>query len=327
MSRRAALLVAESGGHLEQLTRLERRLRPAFDEATYVTSESDQSKTLLAGRRVRYARRVPPRGLVGAARGFVPALRTLRRSRATDVISTGSAIAVPYLVAARLLGRRAHYIESAARTSGPSVTGRILRRVPGVHLYAQYRRWADAEWRYEGSVFDGYSVQASTDPKTHAGRVVVTLGTMSQYPFDRAVAALERVLPEVTGPDTHFLWQVGEVTGYALPGDVHSSVPADDLRAAIRQADLVIAHAGTGSSLQILDAGRVPVLLPRSQEHGEHIDDHQQLIADELQSRGLAVIVDPDALRHDHLLKAMASEVSRDDQTSPFTLADGSRPD
>ena len=54
------------------------------------------------------------------------------------------------------------------------------------------------------------------------------------------------------------------------------------MQAAIDQADLVIAHAGIGSALTAFDAGLCPVLLPHSAARGEHVDDHQQLIADDL---------------------------------------------
>lgn len=320
MTRPTALLVAESGGHLDQLTRLEPRLRPVFDRAVYVTSSTDQSRALLRGRDVRFVRRVPPRGIGQAVSALLPALRLIRRERVTDVVSTGSAIAVPYLIAARMLGLRAHYIESAARTDGPSLTGTILQRVPGIHLYTQYAHWADGSWTYRGSVFDGFS---SSTPDQQSGRldhVVVTLGTMHQYPFDRAVEAIRRVVLPRVHPQTQILWQVGEAQTEGLNGDVQVSLPSTDLRRAIAEADLVVAHAGTGSSLQILDAGRVPLLLPRSVQHREHIDDHQVLIADELSSRGLAVAVDPDELQQSHLDAVLHRRVRQDDEAAPFVL-------
>ena len=44
---RKALLVASTGGHLEQLTRLERAMRPAVNEAEYATFDDPQSRSLL----------------------------------------------------------------------------------------------------------------------------------------------------------------------------------------------------------------------------------------------------------------------------------------
>ena len=318
MSRRA-LLVAESGGHLDQLLRLESRFRPDFDSTVFVTSPTDQSRAMLTGRDVRFVPRVPPRGLVVAGRAFGPALQVIRSERITDVISTGSAIAVPYLMAARTLGRAAHYVESATRTHGPSATGRILSNIPGVQLYTQHRRWANRTWQYHGSVFDGFRVH-ERDDTTRIRRVVVTLGTMRQYPYERAVAAIHRILGQANFSNLDILWQIG--MDASLPGRVRISVPADELRHAIAEADLVIAHAGTGSALQILDAGRVPVLLPRSASRGEHVDDHQHLLAKELSSRGLAVTVDPDDLTAEHLRVAASQVAVSDTQAGQFELLD-----
>lgn len=325
MPHRAALLVAESGGHLDQLMQLEGRLRPRFDSALFVTSETDQSRSLLQDRHVRFVRRVPPRDVRAAARAVLPAVRILRQEGITDVVSTGSAVAVPYLGAARMLGLRAHYIESATRTHGPSMSGKILQRMPGVYLYTQYQTWSDELWSYRGSVFDGYAVNEVREDAPRLDRVVVTLGTMSQYPFNRAVQAVKRVLEPLVGPSTRILWQIGEASPDGLPGDVRASVPADRLRAEIAEADLVVAHAGTGSSLQILEAGRVPLLLPRSGLHGEHIDDHQQLIARELTRRGLAVTADPDDLSVEHVLRAAGGRVQRVGAPRDFELRVESR--
>lgn len=318
---RMVLLVAESGGHLEQLTRLEPRLRPPVGEAIYVTSSTAQSRSLLAGRSVRYVPNVPPRGWRPALRALGPAYHVMRELGITEVVSTGSAIAVPYLATARLLGLQAHYIESAARTSGPSLSGKLLEQLPGINLYAQHPYWANGRWCYEGSVFDGFSATEDAVPVRPARRVVITLGTIPGYSFRRAVDAVLRVLPEVTVPNPQVLWQVGDCpVDPGLPGTVLRAVPAAKLRAAIDVADLVVAHAGIGSSLQILDSGRVPVLLPRSLQRREHVDDHQRLIAEELHQRGLAVSVDPDHLDAGHMTSAMQRRVERDPDSAAFNL-------
>ncbi|WP_192498634.1 glycosyltransferase [Ornithinimicrobium pratense] len=322
MARRKALLVAESGGHLDQLVRIAPRLRPQFDSLIFVTSETDQSRSLLAGHDVRFVPRVPPRAGRSAARALFPAVRLMRGERVTDVISTGSAVAVPFLLGARLSGLEAHYIESAARTDGPSLTGRIVRRFPRVRLYTQYSRWADEVWSYRGSVFDGFTARPSGREQAPPRRVVVTLGTLNQYPFDRAVQAVRRVLEQLGETNVDVLWQIGMAQAEALPGEVCSTVSAERLRVAIAQADLVIAHAGTGSALQILDAGRVPLFLPRSSAKGEHVDDHQLLIADELSARGLAVTADPDDLRPEHVWEALSRRVERG-SAAEFTLKTG----
>ncbi|MCB9010271.1 MAG: glycosyl transferase family 28 [Actinobacteria bacterium] len=308
-SARRALLVASTGGHLDEMMLLERAFDPPFAHLEWATSDDAHSRSVLGGRVVHHVARVAPRDW-RTALGVLPrAWRILGRAQADDVISTGAAIAVPFLVLARLRGRRAHYVESVTRTNGPSMTGRMVRRIPGVRVYTQHQAWADARWHHRGTVLDTFTVSAHTAPP-RAGRVVVTLGTMRGYPFRRAVAAIQRALPSALAPDAEVLWQVGDVPAPGVAA--RDMVPRDELDAAMRDADLVIAHAGVGSTLQSLSAGRVPVLLVRRHAHGEHIDDHQALWAEEVQRRGLAVSAEADDLTPQHLRDAMARRVGTD---------------
>jgi UDP-N-acetylglucosamine transferase subunit ALG13 len=66
-------------------------------------------------------------------------------------------------------------------------------------------------------------------------------------------------------------------------------LPNAELAAAITAADAVVSHSGIGSAIAVLESGRCPLLVPRERRFGEHVDDHQRQIADELSARGLAV--------------------------------------
>lgn len=314
------LLVASTGGHLDELYRLRERLRPAADDADWVTFDDPQSRSLLAGETVHHIPYIPPRGYVEVGRAVRQAGRLLRGRTYGRVVSTGSGIAIPYLTAARALGLQAHYVESAARTGEPSRTGAVLSRIPGVRLYTQYRSWEGPRWTYRGSLFDGYDHAANTAAPNRAKRVVVTLGTMRTYGFRAAVARLAEVLPEVLADGADVLWQVGVTETADLGIRARTVVPTAELRDAIAEADLVVAHAGIGSTLSALDAGHRPVLLPRRASRGEHVDDHQVLIADSLAARGLAVVREATELTAADLRAAMGSTVRRELRPEPFLL-------
>lgn len=315
------LLVASTGGHLEQLLRLSSRLEPPSRSVEWVTSDTAQSRSLLEGRRVHYLRYVPPRRGDLVLADLPAALRILRGGRYDRVVTTGSAMALSVLLAARARGIPCHWIESSARAQGPSLTGRIVSKIPGMHLYCQYPSWAGGPWTYRGSVFDDYSALVrQAPPDGLARKVVVTFGTMRTYGFRRAVEALLRTLPEVLAPDAEVLWQTGvtDVSGLWIEG--HETLPAEVLGSAMAEADLVVAHAGVGSALSALDRGVAPVLLTRLKAHGEMVDDHQLMIAGELDRRGLAVSRDPDELTVADLTRAMSMGVARSDAATPFTL-------
>lgn len=322
-----SLLVASTGGHLEELYRIARRLHPSVSERDWVSFDDPQTDSLLAGERVFHVKYVPPRGIAAALANLSTAALLVRSRRYGRVISTGAGVALPFMLVARLRRIPCHYFESAARTEHPSVTGHIVSRLPGVALYSQYPSWADKRWVYRGSLFDEFEVSPSDagmppSRDVQARSVVVTLGTMRTYGYRRAVERLRVVLPEVTTPDAKVLWQVGATDTRGLDIQALDRVSAVQLREAMAEADLVVAHAGIGSALNALEHGRCPVLLPRRRRYSEHVDDHQLMIADELASRGLAMAVDASALTADHLRTAMATLVRRRDTPAPIFLQD-----
>jgi UDP-N-acetylglucosamine transferase subunit ALG13 len=150
------------------------------------------------------------------------------------------------------------------------------------------------------------SLERSTD-STSIRRVVVSLGTSESYGFRRLLERLVTVLP----PDVEIRWQTGSTDASGLGIDVRSKVPAAELSAAMREADVMIAHAGTGSALAALEAGRYPVLVPRRPEHDEHVDDHQLQIAAMLAERHLAAVAEVDDVTMDVLRAAAATRVRR----------------
>ena len=324
MAAPRTLFVASTGGHLEELFRLRDRLRPAATEVHWATADTEQSRELLAGESVSWMPVVPPKDWAGAIRCLGQASRIVGAVDAQRVVSTGAALALPFFVAARLRGLECHYVESAARSDGPSLTGRLSRRVPGVRLYTQYPGWADARWRFVGSVFDGFEPDAPAQPLPSGGlrRVVVTLGTQAGFSFRRALEALVRELPAICAPDVEILWQTGGTDTTGLGIDAHPTVPPHVLRAAVDEADLVVGHAGVGSALCAIDSGRSPMLMPRQSTFGEHTDDHQLLIAAELAGRGLAVQATPEELTADALLRAAAGRI-RASAPEPMYLIGG----
>lgn len=295
------LLVASTGGHLRELHRLRPRLT-SITSAVWVTNDTVQSRTLLDGEETVY---VPYQGSrnLGRTLANVPvAVRLLRSGGFEQVASTGSGIALSFLPAAAALRRSAHYIESATRVIGPSVTGRALRAVPGVRCYTQHGAWAGAGWRHHGSVLDGFSVSKGRPrPVT---RVLVTLGTWRQ-PFDRLVRRLLAILPA----DTHVVWQTGHTDVSALAITTVPWLTPEELRLELEACDIVVTHAGMGAVLDALEAGRLPVVVPRTKAAGEQIDDHQSELATELDRLGLAIARSVESLDWSDLERAAAARV------------------
>ncbi len=311
------LLVASTGGHLKQLHRLHRRLVGTDGPFRWATFDTPQSKSLLQGEAVDFVHFVGGRDPGNVLRNVPPVARILAENEIETVVSTGSAMALPFFALGRAKGLCCHYIESAARSDGPSKTARMISHIPGVYLYTQYPAWADRKWHYRGSVFDSFAAgDRAAEGPTRLRKVVVSLGTFKNYGFERLVQRLLAILP----PEADVLWQTGDTDARALGVNGHHAIPERELTQAIREADVLVAHAGVGTALAALEVGKCPVLVPRRLVHGEHVDDHQTQIATELGNRGLAVSADAGELTLEHLLAASATRVMTLPTDPPFMM-------
>ena len=67
-------------------------------------------------------------------------------------------------------------------------------------------------------------------------------------------------------------------------------VSMDEFERQIQQSSLLIMHAGAGSVIHAIRAGRLPIVMPRRAAEGEHIDDHQHEFATALASTGQVLL-------------------------------------
>ena len=255
----------------------------------WVTAATAQSQALLRGQDVEWVRQVGSRQLGRVLASLPQATRVIRRRRPERVVSTGAALSVPYLVAARLMGIETHYVESATRLEGPSVTGRIAQALPGVTLHRQAVSWQNggAAWQEIESVFDAFEWRSQAAPG--APRVLVILGT-ERFAFSRAVRAVTEAVPR----GAEIVWQLGHTPAPAdLPGEARAWFTFDELEQEASAADVVVTHCGVGSVLMALRSGKCPVVIPRESAHREHVDDHQTQLARVLSESGLVIVPDP----------------------------------
>jgi UDP-N-acetylglucosamine:LPS N-acetylglucosamine transferase len=123
-SRDEVLLVASNGGHLLQLLQLS-DLWPR-ERRHWITFKKSDAVSLLAGEQVTWAHHPTNRNIPNLIRNFTLALSMLRSRNVEAVVSTGAGVAVPFAIVGRLLGVNVVYIESMARITSPSLTGRLV---------------------------------------------------------------------------------------------------------------------------------------------------------------------------------------------------------
>ena len=300
------LLIASTGGHLAQLAKWAPRIGAASD-SLWVTFDSAQSRSLLRDRRVLYVPYVAPRDWRTALKAFKLLTRTIdwKSEDFTSAVTTGAAVGLPSLIAARLHRVPCFYFESVSRVQGPSLTGRMVAVDPWIRTSCQYEHWANSRWKYRGSLFDSYAVEQ----RTHVPqpKLFVTVGTIRPYRFD---ALVDAVLSSGLA-DERTVWQLGVTTRSGLPGHAVPELRQDEFERAAREADVVITHSGVGTLMELLDLGVYPVVVPRRAERAEHIDDHQTQVAGVLAARGIASVSEVASLSASTIRDASGFKINR----------------
>lgn len=148
-NRKKICLISSSGGHFEQLKML-RKLSDKYD--IYVITEKTQyaeacDYTLLAPHKNK---------IIGTFRFFLNAcisLFYLLKENPVAVISTGTKVAFPTIVWAKLLGKKVIYIETFARVYGGTRTGKFVYKH---HLYDLFiYQWETQKEEYPNGVYGG----------------------------------------------------------------------------------------------------------------------------------------------------------------------------
>lgn len=118
-------------------------------------------------------------------------------------------------------------------------------------------------------------------------RIFVSVGT-DHHPFDRLV----RWAAAWAGdhPDDQVVVQHGTGAAPRSTGNLRARelLDAATMAAELAAADVVVISCGPGGVMDARAAGRLPVVVPRRADLGEHVDDHQQAFAAHLEARGLA---------------------------------------
>jgi UDP-N-acetylglucosamine transferase subunit ALG13 len=112
--------------------------------------------------------------------------------------------------------------------------------------------------------------------------VFVTVGT-DHHPFDRLLEWTDAWL-RGTVSRVRCLVQHGTSPPPSL-GEARPYLTQEEMRDAMNTASAIVTHAGPGTIALCRSLGKLPIVVPRSQALGEHVDDHQILFAERLAAK------------------------------------------
>lgn len=109
--------------------------------------------------------------------------------------------------------------------------------------------------------------------------VFVTVGNATQG-FRRLLGAVDDLAGKGFFEEDRVVVQSGHNADFqALHCEVTPFISMDDFNRMMESASLIICHGGC-TQLQAICLGKIPVVMPRREKYGEHVNDHQvQLVA------------------------------------------------
>ncbi len=115
----------------------------------------------------------------------------------------------------------------------------------------------------------------------------VTVGN-DKKPFTRLLQAVTELAPRLPAP---VIVQHGHTPFADARCQPFAFLGMDEFERQLREASLLITHAGAGSILGAIQARKVPIVVPRRAGMHEHVNDHQIELAAQLETTGRIVVV------------------------------------
>ena len=113
--------------------------------------------------------------------------------------------------------------------------------------------------------------------------IFLTVGT--QFPFDRLVAAINRLFEEGVMHDEVFA-QIGQSPYQPRHFEAVVSLEKKAFDDRFQRASAVISHAGMGAITMALDQGKPLLVMPRQRRLHEVVNDHQAALAEKFAALG-----------------------------------------
>ena len=137
--------------------------------------------------------------------------------------------------------------------------------------------------------------------------VLVVVGT-DHHRFDRLVDWLDDWAERQQQP-TRVVFQHGSARAPRF-GEGHALLPHEVLQQLMGTASVIVSHGGPATICEAWRHGRLPLVVPRDPQRGEHVDGHQQRFSRRLGGQGVVLLCE----QRDALERAL--DAARRDPTS-----------
>ena len=151
--RKKVMFIASLGGHLTQLL----QLKPLFEEYDYhiITEKSVITEALKDDYKMSFlvygARNYLFRYIFKLTYNCILSLIYFLRERPDVIVTTGAHTSVPMCYIAKLFGKKVIFIESFAKTTTPTISGKLVYPIADLFIV----QWETMKKHYPKAVYGG----------------------------------------------------------------------------------------------------------------------------------------------------------------------------
>lgn len=126
--------------------------------------------------------------------------------------------------------------------------------------------------------------------------IFVTLGTQDKT-FPRLLEAIEK-----SNINEKIVAQIGSTEYISNKMELHKFLTLNDFNKYMKEARIIITHAGVGTIIEGLNLGKTMIVAARKKEYKEHVNDHQEQILQTFEKDGYIIALD-DFLKIDETIE------------------------
>lgn len=131
--------------------------------------------------------------------------------------------------------------------------------------------------------------------------IFVTVGTHEQQ-FDRLIKHIDEMIFQNI-IDEQVVMQIGYSTYFPKYCEYSKLFTYNDMQYYINNARIIITHGGPSSFILPLRIGKIPIVIPRRKEYGEHVNNHQVTFIKEVSNRHGNIIMANEVSELDNIIQ------------------------
>ena len=96
---------------------------------------------------------------------------------------------------------------------------------------------------------------------------------------------------------------------------IYDMLKPEKMKDIIKDSDIIITHAGVGTIMECLEMGKEIIVVPRKVENLEHVNNHQEEIAYEMEKQGFLTKVDTYEELENKIMMLVKDKDTNDDKS------------